>query len=164
MDFKLFILLIAMFSVQMIDCVCSSQNIPLIKGIQADIPFSLFSGYNVVYNESYSELTTSTLLEGIRSSCSANSIACVGCYLEGQNFVHLTACGNCQEILTTGYGKMVYDTIWVNAADVNFVIMDIKDPTKSIIWALNTLGSSFDACGEYSITSYSTLMKIILTS
>ena len=105
------ILIIALLSVQNIYCVCPAQNIQPIYGIQTDVPIGVFSGLTIAYQQPYLDATTSAVLQVIKSNCLADSIACVGCYLTGQNVVHVAACGNCKAIFTETTTKLIHQTL-----------------------------------------------------
>ena len=87
MHCKFIISLIALLSIKQIDSTCTSK-FP-IYGIQIDVPFSVFSGLKIAYQQPYTDPTASGILQGIKDSCTENSVACVGCCLSGQNVVHV---------------------------------------------------------------------------
>ena len=77
MHCKFIISLIALLSIKQIDSTCTSK-FP-IYGIQIDVPFSVFSGLKIAYQQPYTDPTASGILQGIKDSCTENSVACVGC-------------------------------------------------------------------------------------
>ena len=156
----------------------TTRNLPIF-GVEIDVPFSVFSGLNIRYQKPYSDYTTSSTLQNIKSNCSANSIACVGCYLSNQNVVHVAACGNCKAIFTEtplNTPNLVNGTYWYKTTKMSFGVSDtflinqvagdygqFYDEAK-ISWHIDRKSGGF-RCGIYLGLNYdSTWMKIIYSS
>lgn len=57
-------------------------------------------GFVIKYNKTYSDPTTSDLLDNIRNGCETTSKICVGGGATGDDTLRLVACGNCLNVLT----------------------------------------------------------------
>ena len=177
MHYKLFVLLIALLSIQRINCLCRSK-FP-IYGIQIDVPISVFAGLQVAYQQPYLHVTTSAILQGIKASCSENSVACVGCYLTGQNFVHVAACGICKAIFTEtvlNTPNLINGTYWYETATLSFGLSDtfeinqyaadygqFNDEAK-ISWHIDRGNGGFRCGANIGLTNDYNWMKVIYIS
>ena len=61
----------------------------------------LNQGYDIAYNFTYLHSTSIAELNAINSTCSQNSILCVGGAASKSNILLLLSCGNCWSILST---------------------------------------------------------------
>ena len=58
-------------------------------------------GYSINYNIYYGSTSTTSIINSVRSSCTATTTLCVACYATSNPSILLTvACGNCLSITT----------------------------------------------------------------
>ena len=174
------ILIIALLSVQNIYCVCRAKNIQSMYGVQTDVPFDVFSGLKIAYVQPYLDATTSDVLQGTKSNCSADSIACVGCFLNEQNAViQIAACGNCKAIFTEtplNTPNLVNGVYWYETPSFSFGFSNssLIDQNKAdyleaysdarVSWYIDTYYGGFRCGSNRYLSNDNSWMKIIYTS
>ena len=82
----------------------------------------LNQGFQTVYDQLYSHVTTETILLNIKSQCNSNSIICVG-GADSNNKLLLVSCGSCLDILTDtplDQPRLVNGAWWYFTPDKSF--------------------------------------------
>ena len=147
-------------------------------GVQNNVARSQFNGYSTVYEVVYSSMTTSSIINNIRNSCTATSTLCYGCYSSSNSNNLLTvACGRCLDVTNNtvknspNYINGVYwyytESTSIGFSSLNDITQNTCDnnngvsPGKKICWHLEQNVGGW-RCGSATTLNYdTTYYKII---
>ena len=132
-------------------------------GVQNNVARSQLNEYTIVYDVSYSSVTTDLIINNIKITCTSSTSLCFGCYNSNNpNNILTVACGRCLDVLTYTiknspyYSNGVYwyftssNSIGYSSLnDINQNSCDTTDgisPNKKVCWHLG--GSDGWRCGS----------------